>query len=55
MTAYVLTPLAARDLTEIWDRIAEDSLTAAKRVMDRLAAMRKLSRTHTLPATYAAS
>ena len=45
MTAYVLTPLAARDLTEIWDHIAEGNLTAA-RVMDRLdAAMRKLSRT----------
>ncbi len=46
MTAYVLTPLAARDLTEIWDHIADENLTAAKRVMDRLdAAMRKLSRT----------
>jgi plasmid stabilization system protein ParE len=46
MRAYVLTPLAARDLTEIWDHIAADNLTAARRVMDRLdAAMRKLSRT----------
>lgn len=46
MTPYVLTPLAARDLTEIWDHIAEDNLTAAQRVLDRIGgAMHKLSRT----------
>lgn len=30
---FVLTPLAARDLNEIWDYVASDSITAADRVL----------------------
>jgi toxin ParE1/3/4 len=34
--AFVLTPLAARDLNEIWDYLASDSIEAADRVLDAL-------------------
>jgi toxin ParE1/3/4 len=34
MKRLVLTPLAAGDLNQIWDYIAEDSLEAADRVLD---------------------
>ncbi|HLK51896.1 MAG TPA: type II toxin-antitoxin system RelE/ParE family toxin [Candidatus Angelobacter sp.] len=30
---FVLTPLAARDLNEIWDYVASDSIAAADRVL----------------------
>jgi len=36
MKAFVLTPLAARDLNEIWDYLASDSVQAADRVLDAL-------------------
>jgi antitoxin ParD1/3/4/toxin ParE1/3/4 len=36
MKAFVLTPLAARDLNEIWDYLASDSIQAADRVLDAL-------------------
>ena len=45
MSRFVLTPLAARDLDEIWDYLAGDSLEAADRVCDALeAAMYKLAK-----------
>jgi plasmid stabilization system protein ParE len=45
MKAFVLTPLAARDLDEIWSYLAEDSRAAAERVLDALQkAMRDLAR-----------
>ena len=37
MKPFILTPLAARDLDEIWDYLAEDSIAAADRVLDALA------------------
>jgi plasmid stabilization system protein ParE len=36
MKAFVLTPLAARDVNEIWDYLANDNLDAADRVADAL-------------------
>lgn len=36
MKRYVLTPLAKRDVNEIWDFIAEDNIEAADRVLDAL-------------------
>ena len=43
MTAFVLTPLAARDLGDIWNYLAEDNLQAADRVLLALEkAMNKL-------------
>jgi plasmid stabilization system protein ParE len=33
MKAFVFTPLAARDLNEIWDYLASDSIQAADRVL----------------------
>lgn len=36
MNAYALGAAASRDLTEIWDYIARDSLDAADRLVDRL-------------------
>lgn len=44
MTDFVLSPLAAQDLHEIWDYIAQDNLDAADRVRDELYdAMARLS------------
>jgi plasmid stabilization system protein ParE len=41
---FELHPLAARDITEIWEFIAEDNLAAAKRVReDILESLRRLS------------
>jgi plasmid stabilization system protein ParE len=34
MKSFVFTPLAARDLNEIWDYLAGDSIEAADRVLD---------------------
>lgn len=46
MIPYVLTPLAERDLNDIWDHIAMDNLDAANRVHQQLeSAMRKLAKT----------
>jgi plasmid stabilization system protein ParE len=45
MTRYVLTPRASRDVNDIWDSIAGDSLEAADRVLDALeSAMVKLAK-----------
>jgi plasmid stabilization system protein ParE len=33
MKAFVFTPLAARDLNEIWDYLASDNIQAADRVL----------------------
>ena len=46
MTPFDLTPLAKRDLDDIWDYIAEDNVQAADRVLDALDnAMTKLAKT----------
>ncbi|MBZ0252628.1 MAG: type II toxin-antitoxin system RelE/ParE family toxin [Candidatus Methylomirabilis sp.] len=37
MTSYTLSPQAAAALREIWEHIAEDSLDAADRVLERFA------------------
>ena len=37
MKRYVLTPSAKRDVNDIWDYIANDSIEAADRVLDALA------------------
>jgi plasmid stabilization system protein ParE len=34
--SFVFTPLAARDLNEIWDYLAGDNIKAADRVLDAL-------------------
>jgi plasmid stabilization system protein ParE len=45
MKAFVLTPLAARDLNEIWDYVASDSVAAADRVLIALEkALRELAK-----------
>lgn len=45
MKRYVLTPSAKRDVNEIWDYIANDSIEAADRVLDALeSAMIKLAK-----------
>jgi plasmid stabilization system protein ParE len=45
MKRYVLTPSAERDINEIWEHIAEDSIEAADRVLDALeTAMGKLAK-----------
>jgi toxin ParE1/3/4 len=36
MKAFVLTPLAARDLNEIWDYLTNDNIAAADRVLNAL-------------------
>jgi toxin ParE1/3/4 len=36
MSSYILAPLAREDLTEIWDRIAEDDFDTADRVLDEI-------------------
>ncbi len=36
MTDYIMAPAAGRDLDEIWEHIAEDSLDAADRWLDKL-------------------
>ncbi|MGC2745572.1 MAG: type II toxin-antitoxin system RelE/ParE family toxin [Candidatus Angelobacter sp.] len=36
MKAFVFTPLAARDLNEIWDYLASDNIEAADRVLGAL-------------------
>jgi antitoxin ParD1/3/4/toxin ParE1/3/4 len=36
MKSFVVTPLAARDLNEIWDYLATDNIQAADRVLDAL-------------------
>jgi len=36
MKSFVFTPLAARDLKEIWDYLASDSIQAADRVLDAM-------------------
>jgi antitoxin ParD1/3/4/toxin ParE1/3/4 len=36
MKSFVFTPLAARDLNEIWDYLASNSIQAANRVLDAL-------------------
>jgi plasmid stabilization system protein ParE len=42
---YLLTPSAKRDINDIWDYIADDSIEAADRVLDALeSAMIKLSK-----------
>jgi plasmid stabilization system protein ParE len=38
MTRFVLTPLARRDLEEIWDYLALDNRKAAEKVLDRIEA-----------------
>ena len=38
MKRYVLTPSAKRDVNDIWDYIANDSMEAADRVLDALEA-----------------
>ena len=35
-SGYELHPQAARDITEIWDFVAKDSLLAAKRVREEI-------------------
>ena len=46
MKRYVLTPSAKRDVNDIWDYIANDSIEAADRVLDALeSAMVKLAKT----------
>jgi antitoxin ParD1/3/4/toxin ParE1/3/4 len=46
MTRFVLTPLARRDLEELWDYLALDNRQAAKRVLDRIeATIRVLAKT----------
>jgi plasmid stabilization system protein ParE len=46
MKRFVLTPRAKRDVNDIWDYIADDSIEAADRVVDALDnAMVKLSKT----------
>lgn len=43
--AYVLTPCVTKDLNDIWDYIANDSIEAADRVLSSLrSAMIKLAR-----------
>jgi plasmid stabilization system protein ParE len=45
MKRYVLTPSAKRDINDIWDYIAADSIEAADRVLDALeSAMIKLAK-----------
>jgi plasmid stabilization system protein ParE len=45
MRRYVLTPSAKRDINDIWDYIAADSIEAADRVLDALeSAMIKLAK-----------
>ena len=45
MKRYVLTPSAQRDVNDIWDYIANDSVEAADRVLDALeSAMIKLAK-----------
>ena len=45
MKRFVLTPLARRDLEDIWDYIAHESIKAATRVLDRLeASIRSLAK-----------
>ncbi len=36
MSPYILAPLAREDLREIWDRIAEDDVDTADRVLDEI-------------------
>ena len=36
MSSYVLSPLARRDLEEIWDRIAEHDFDTADRVIEEI-------------------
>lgn len=36
MNAFLITPEARQDLVDIWDYLANESLDAASRVMDRL-------------------
>ena len=36
MKGFVLTPLAARDLNEIWGYLAHDNIAAADRVIDAI-------------------
>jgi plasmid stabilization system protein ParE len=36
MKSFVFTPLATRDLNEIWDYLATDNIQAANRVLDAL-------------------
>lgn len=46
MTRFVLTPLARRDLEEIWDYVVADNRNAAERILDRIeAAIAKLAKT----------
>jgi len=46
MKRYILTPSAKRDVNDIWDYIANDSIDAADRVLDALeSAMVKLAKT----------
>ncbi|MGA8150657.1 MAG: type II toxin-antitoxin system RelE/ParE family toxin [Terriglobales bacterium] len=45
MKSFVLTPLASRDLTEIWEYLSEDNIEAADRTLAALEnAIRKLAR-----------
>lgn len=45
MMPFVLTPLAERDVNEIWDHIANDSIEAADRVLESLeSAMMRLAK-----------
>lgn len=45
MTRYVLTPSAKKDVNDIWNYIANDSIEAADRVLDALeAAMIRLAK-----------
>jgi plasmid stabilization system protein ParE len=45
MKRYILTPSAKRDVNDIWDYIAADSIEAADRVLDALeSAMIKLAK-----------
>src|SRR5258706_16062358 len=45
MKRYVLTPIAKKDVNDIWDYIASDGIEAADRVLDALeSAMIKLAK-----------
>src|SRR5262249_46392318 len=45
MKRYILTPYAKRDISDIWEYIANDNVEAADRVLDALeSAMIKLAR-----------
>jgi plasmid stabilization system protein ParE len=48
MKRYVLTPSAKRDVNEIWDCIANDSIEAGDRVLGRMPSFSRSSESSTL-------